>query len=288
MSLNYVRHSPAYQRYVRPLIWAPIRAYRAYDELRKNRFYSEMAREDTQALAQARLEKCEDYASGSEPLVSITTATYNRARILTESTLPAVLAQSYKNIEWIIVGDCCSDDTAERLATVKDPRIKFVNLPKRPRYPRDKRKRWKVVGVEAINHAHDLLRGSWVAHLDDDDVLLPDHIERLLKFALAGDYEMVAGVSRLELSQGHWVERGRIVRGQEGWPQFSHSTVLYRAYLGRCFRYDARCLRVNTGGDGFRWKRMYNAGVQVGFLQEIVTLMPLRPGEAERSIFQPE
>jgi hypothetical protein len=79
-----------------------------------------------------------------------------------------------------------------------------------------------------------------------------------------------------------------VVHGQGEWPQFSHLTVLYRSYLKRCFKYDARCLKVNVGGDGFRWQRMLNAGVRAGFLQEVVTHMPLRPGEAERSIFQPD
>jgi glycosyltransferase involved in cell wall biosynthesis len=288
MSLNLVRDSLAYQKYIRPFIWAPISAYRAYGELRAKRFYEELAREDIKSLAQARREVCEEHANEPEPLVSITTATYNRARILVESTLPAVQAQSYKNIEWVIVGDHCTDNTGDLLAQVHDPRVRFVNLPKRPRYPRDKRKRWKVAGVPPINVALDLARGSWVAHLDDDDVFTPDHIEKLLIFARAGDYELVSGVSRLEMLPGEWIEKGRIVQGQGPWPQFSHSTVLYRSYLGRCFRYDARCLKVNSGADGFRWRRMLHAGVRAGFLQEVVTHMSLRPGEGQRSIFQPE
>ena len=288
MGLDLVRRVPLYQTYIRPIVWAPIRAYRAYRDIKKERFYQELAKQDVQHLAQARHDMDECYAQEQDPLVSITTATYNRAKILVESTLPAVLAQSYKNIEWLIVGDYCTDNTAELLAPIDDPRVRFFNLPKRPRYPRNKQKRWKVVGVKAINMAHDMAGGSWVAHLDDDDVFTPDHIERLLRFAQAGNYEIVAGVSRLEMSLGEWVERGRMVHGQGEWPQFSHSTVLYRSYLGRCFKYDARCLKVNAGGDGFRWQRMLNAGVRAGFLQEVVTHMPLRPGEAERSIFQPE
>lgn len=77
-----------------------------------------------------------------------------------------------------------------------------------------------------------------------------------------------------------------MVHSQGEWPQFSHSTVLYQSYSGRCFTYDVRCLKVNAGGD--RWQRMFNAGMQADFLQEVVTLMPLRHGEAERAIFQPE
>ena len=288
MNLELVRRAPVYQTYLRPLVWGPIRACRLYREMRKERFYRTLATEDIRRLTQARHECDALYVEEKEPLVSITTATYNRARILVESTLPSVLSQTYRNIEWLIVGDHCTDETAARLARIEDPRVRFANLPKRPRYPRNKQKRWKVVGVKAINLAHDLARGTWVAHLDDDDVFTPDHIEKLLSYAQAGNFEMVAGVSRLELTPDNWAERGRVSSANGEWPQFSHSTVLYRSYLGSCFKYDARCLKVNTGGDGFRWQRMYNAGVRVGFIPDVVTYMPLRHGEAQRSVFQPD
>lgn len=288
MSLDVVRRTAFYESYIRPIVWAPIRFYRAYCDIRTERLYRMLAEEDAQYLAQARKKHEAKYEDEKEPLVSITTPTYNRGRVLVERTLPAVLAQTYRNIEWVIVGDHCTDDTAELLAQVDDPRVRFVNLPKRPRYPRNKNKRWKVVGAEANNLAHDLANGSWIAYLDDDDVFTPDHIKRLLHFAQAGHYEIVAGVSRLQLSSDEWIEKGRVVPDSGEWPQFSHSTVLYRSYLGHCFRYDARCLKVNSGGDGFRWRRMSNARVRAGFLPEVVTYLPLRPGEAKRTIFQPE
>ena len=64
-----------------------------------------------------------------EPLVSIRVATYNRAKILTERTIPSFLNQTYKNIEVVIVGDHCPDDTVERIKKIKDKRVKFYNLP---------------------------------------------------------------------------------------------------------------------------------------------------------------
>lgn len=288
LSLETFTRAALYQSYIRPVVWTPIRAYRAYRDIRTARLYGMLAKQDRRHLAQARQDHEAGYVNEKQPLISITTPTYNRARLLVGRTLPAVLAQTYTHFEWIIVGDHCTDDTAILLSQVDDPRIRFVNLPKRPRYPRNKQKRWKVVGMEANNLAHDLARGSWVAYLDDDDVFTPDHIETLLNHSRAGNYEFVSGISRLELSPGKWIEKGRLVPHDAAWPQFSHSTVLYRAYVGQCFKYDARCLKVNSGGDGFRWKRMSNAGVRAGFLQDVVTHLPLRPGEAERSIFQPD
>ena len=53
---------------------------------------------------------------GEQPLVSVCVATYNRARLLIERSVPSVLQQTYKNFELIIVGDGCDDETAELLA----------------------------------------------------------------------------------------------------------------------------------------------------------------------------
>ena len=40
----------------------------------------------------------------------------------------------------------------------------------------------------------DLANGEWMARLDDDDTWSTDHIEKLLKFAIDGDYEFVSGL----------------------------------------------------------------------------------------------
>jgi glycosyltransferase involved in cell wall biosynthesis len=224
-----------------------------------------------------------------EPLVSITTPTYNRARILVHKTLPSVISQTYHKFEWLIVGDHCTDNTSELLGQITDSRIRFHNLPTRPRYPRNKKKRWKIVGFKANTLAHEMAKGSWIAHLDDDDVFTPDHIQKLLAQAQAGNFEFVSGRSRIERRPGEWMEQGEPLSAEDGkLGHVSHSTVLYRSYLDSCFAYDPTCLKIDMAGDAYRWRRMMNAGVRVGFIRDVVTLLPLRPGEASRTIFQPD
>ena len=77
----------------------------------------------------ARL-KFERYYSekNKTPLVSICIPTFNRGSILIDRAVKSALSQSYKNIELIIVGDHCTDNTAELLAKIKDPRLRFYNL----------------------------------------------------------------------------------------------------------------------------------------------------------------
>lgn len=284
MAFDRIRELPLYQRYVRPLVWGPVWAYRYCRDKKTELVFEDLARCDRELLARAREDHEHLYSNQTEPLVSVTTATYNRARILIEKTLPSVLAQTYSHIEIIIVGDHCTDDTVALMAKVTDPRVRFQNLPKRPVYLRNKVQRYKTHGLEAWARARSSAKGLWIAHLDDDDVFTPDHIEKLVQHARAGNHEMVFGRSRKEVRPGQWIEQGHALSndGKVSGGFISHSTVLRRAYLG-FFKGDG-CLDVGLAGDAYMWRRMFNAHVRFGFLNDIVTLLPLRPGEHQRTI----
>ena len=82
-----------------------------------------------------------------EPLVTIRIPTYVRSRLLVERALPSIARQTYQNFEVIVVGDGCTNDTAERIEAFGDPRVRFVNLPYRYPYPDDPEDRWTVAGA---------------------------------------------------------------------------------------------------------------------------------------------
>ncbi len=287
MAFEIIKRSKVYVRVVQPFLWSAIFAHRRFRDSRRASWFEKLAVEDSKLLEQIRAQDQHLYGNDPSPLVSITTPTYNRGQLVAERTAPAVLAQTYGNFEWRIVGDHCTDDTAERLAKIRDPRLHFQNLPVRPRYPKNKRKRWLMVGSDANNLAHQWAKGTWISHLDDDDVYTDDHIERLLSVALARDLELVWGRSRFECLPGQWLDRGADMKEDGRTPGYvSHSTVLYRKYLDKVFPYNPYWpLKLNMPGDAIRWRRMANAGVRVGFVDHVVTLIPLRPGEIARSMF---
>ncbi|MCK4763673.1 MAG: glycosyltransferase family 2 protein [Candidatus Aminicenantes bacterium] len=218
------------------------------------------------------------YKKDDNPLVSVTIPTWNRGKLLTEKVLPRVLAQTYQNIEVVIVGDHCTDDTAERIAALNDTRIRFLNLDKRAEYPQDKHHRHMSAGAIPNTKAHSLARGLWLAHVDDDDVWELDHLESLLRFARGKDLEIAWGKMSYEYAPGEWDVQGS--------PEFKkydipHSTVMMRTYL-RLYKPEPKTWKLEMGGDRHRLRRMYYSGVRGGFLDKIVTLGPLRPGTTKQ------
>ena len=214
----------------------------------------------------------------SEPLVSVRIATYNGARVLTERTIPSVLAQTYQNFEIVVVGDGCSDDTGARLEALGDPRISFVNLPHRGVYPADPKKRWQVAGGAAMNHGAEMARGPWVAPLDHDDEFAPDHIEVLLRSAMDGAYELVYGRMTQVFRDPDEPEWRRVIGSYppvEG--QFNFAGALYLRAL-RFFDWDPRAWVLGEPADWQVCRRMLEAGVRIGFVDQVLTtLYPAGP-----------
>lgn len=64
------------------------------------------------------------------PSVSILMPTHSRTDVI-GFAIEAVLAQSVGDFELLVVGDGCAPGTAEIVASYRDPRILFFDLPKR-------------------------------------------------------------------------------------------------------------------------------------------------------------
>jgi glycosyltransferase involved in cell wall biosynthesis len=227
-------------------------------------------------VVRARYERL--YADSEEnPLVSVCVPTYNRGPLLVERAVSSVLSQTYKNFELIIVGDHCTDNTAELLSQIDDPRLRFYNLPRRERhYPPTVENHWFVGGAVPANRALELVHGKWIARVDDDDMWTPDHIETLLRFAQKGQYEFVSAAYIAERHGKRIVVDLKDENPRIGGVQ----TWLYRSYLS-FFRYNIDCWRKswNRVWDTDLQDRIFRAGVRMGFLDQVVAYVLPRPGE---------
>lgn len=229
-------------------------------------------------LRLARLRNKTDYTQPN-PLISVYVPTYNRGEVLIERAVKSILAQTHQNLELIVIGDCCTDNTADLMSEVKDPRVRFYNLTKRGwRYPPTAENHWLAGPVVAANVALTKVTGQWIARNDDDDVWLPDHLEKLLKFAQSKDYEFVSS-SYLTIVEG----QERVIDSSADVPPIGGTqTWLYRSYL-RFMRYNINCWRKswNRVNDTDLQERFVDAGVRVGYLPDVTTVIVPRPGETQ-------
>ncbi len=138
------------------------------------------------------------------PLVSICICTYNRGQLLIDRSLKSILEQDYEHFEVIVVGDCCTDNTAELISSLRDERIRFVNLPERGKYPEDPGWRWMVAGAPVLNHAFSLANGDFITQLDDDDEYAPERLNTLVRFIQKTCADMVWHPFWAQDMKGRW------------------------------------------------------------------------------------
>ena len=175
-------------------------------------------------------------------------------------------AQTYDRWEIVIVGDGCTDDTAERVDRLADPRIRFVNLPFRTVMPEDARARWLVSGVAPWNRAVELCKGEWIAPLDDDDEFLPAHMQTLLELALSSHAEYVVRNARTRLVGAPDVS---IFSFPPELGQIGMQQAIYLRALA-FFECDLRSWTLDEPADWNFIRRMRDAGVRMAATEQAV------------------
>jgi glycosyltransferase involved in cell wall biosynthesis len=193
----------------------------------------------------------------------------------------------------IVVGDHCTDNTVELMSGIRDPRVRFHNLPARIRhYPQTVENHWLVGGSVPTNVAMSMARGTWMARVDDDDTWTPDHLETELQLAQAGNYEFVSAqyveerdgkrvmVDGMPALDEYYTLR-KIQNAEHSSKIGGVSTWLYRSYL-RFLKYNVNCWRKswNRVNDADLSLRIYHSGVRMGFLDRVTAYVLPRPGEA--------
>lgn len=122
----------------------------------------------------------------ASPLISIIMPVYNAAGFLTRAVQSAQ-AQTYRNIEILLIDDCSTDNTVEvaQALAKSDPRIRVFRQPQNG-------------GPSAArNRGLQEAKGEWLAVLDADDAYTPQRLERMLQTARDTNADMVADNLRL-------------------------------------------------------------------------------------------
>ena len=107
--------------------------------------------------------------------VSVIMPSFNTAKFIKES-INSVLAQTYKNFEFIIIDDCSTDNTDEVVAKYNDDRIKYL------------KNEQNSGAAFSRNRALREAKGKWIAFLDSDDLWEPLKLEKQIRFMEDNDY----------------------------------------------------------------------------------------------------
>lgn len=192
--------------------------------------------------------KPEDYVQG---LVSVITPVYNVEKYI-DRTLGSVFAQTYKNIEIVLVDDQSKDRSAEIIKKYQEnhPEIVYYLQPEN-----------KGAGY-ARNKALELAIGQYVAFLDADDMWKPEKIEkqvRLLKEKKGGfcftAIEMIDGDDKV-------IKGKRKVKEQIDYNFLLSNTMIPTSgvIVDRCIKGDFRMHLRRGGQDYATWLRLLRDG----------------------------
>lgn len=148
----------------------------------------------------------------SRPKVSVMMTVYNGESYLW-AAVNSILAQDFREFEFLIIDDGSSDGSAGLIESVVDPRIRLIRAPHRGL-------------VSALNLGLSEAQGCYVARMDADDIARPDRLAVQVKY-LDANPETGLVCSNVRLIDAE----GRVIGTQSGaWPDMAYlrDGLLYR------------------------------------------------------------
>lgn len=114
-----------------------------------------------------RLQDNETCVTEHIPQVSVCMPMYNASKYLREC-IDSVLAQTFKDFEFLIVDDGSDDDSVEIVKSYHDDRIRLIE------------NTHDYIG--SLNMLLDEARGKYIARMDADDVMMPERLQVQLEY----------------------------------------------------------------------------------------------------------
>jgi glycosyltransferase involved in cell wall biosynthesis len=191
------------------------------------------------------------------PTVSVIIPTYNCSGAL-RLALQTVLWQDFADFEVWVIGDGCTDDSGNVVASFADDRLHWVNLPQNfggPSLPRN----------EGLRRA----KGSFIAYLGHDDLWFPWHLSELVNGIETSGSEFVYSLGIMLAPHG---VAGTLSLPQRAWAgqSVSPSNWLHRKRLIEAI--GSWALDRKRGDDREFLKRVLDANVTLEFVKKLSVL----------------
>jgi glycosyltransferase involved in cell wall biosynthesis len=124
-----------------------------------------------------------------EPLVSVVLPAFNSEAFLAEA-IRSILAQTYRELELIVINDGSTDSTEQIIRSFNDPRLVYL-------------KNGKNSGlIASLNRGIEESSGEFIVRMDADDISLSGRIEKQVEFMIGHPEIGVAGTSYFVFGYG--------------------------------------------------------------------------------------
>lgn len=155
----------------------------------------------------------------SEKLVSIVLPIYNGEKYMSLS-IDSIINQTYSNWELIIIDDCSTDSTPEiaKAYADKDARISYYRNEVNLKLPK------------GLNRGFSIAKGDYLTWTSDDNLYLPEAIERMLNTLQEENTDFVFATCDVINENGEVVE---IIKA----PKNYKKAILSGDFVGACFMY---------------------------------------------------
>lgn len=228
------------------------------------------------------------------PKISIVIPAYNASNYLSEA-IDSALAQTYPNVEIIVVNDGSKDNGAtEAIARSYGDKIRYV---------------YKENGgsSSALNTGIANMTGEWFSWLSHDDLYVPEKLEKQVACMRELDVSCANLSEHIFFSASQWIDalgknirrprKKRMEATVEKLRDIPHNGYLIAEPMANCF-YGCSCLVhkdvfLKMGGfdenlrllnDIDLWFRLYAAGYKVHYYPSALVKCRIHPAQVSRSI----
>jgi len=154
--------------------------------------------------------------------ISVVTPSFNQGRFI-EETIRSVLMQTHKDVEYLVLDNCSTDQTGEILANYRE---KIDHLKIEPDHGQ----------ADAIARGFEISTGDICCYLNSDDVLLPGSLEYVASFFSANpDVDAIYGHRVYQDSESRytnfWILPPHSNYLMERWDYIPQETCFWRRHL---------------------------------------------------------
>ena len=130
--------------------------------------------------------------------ISVVMPTYNTSTAILREAVDSILAQTYRDFEFIIIDDGSTNDSVDYLLGLRDERIKLIRNPTN-------------LGItKSLNIGLRTARGKYIARMDSDDIALPTRFAKQVAFMENHPNAIACGTNIEYFGVEHGISKARI------------------------------------------------------------------------------